>query len=90
MAIIVKINSGFLFGHKMLVVISLVFWVTFVFDSNLSMHFGLKSSFESYFLFFVFYGELWLKICGWLVCTDNIKILSVLALKLRILKFDLA
>ena len=45
--IFVKLNSGFLFGHKALV-ISLAFWVTFAFDSSLGILLRLKSRFESY------------------------------------------
>src|SRR5690606_31550159 len=44
----VKTNSVFLFGHKGFVVISLTFWVTFVFDSSLGILLYSKSSFESY------------------------------------------
>ena len=41
-------NSGNMFGHKGLVVVSLAFWVIVTFDSTLSMRLVLKSSFESY------------------------------------------
>ena len=37
-----------MFGHKELPVISQIFWVTFAFDSSLSIFLQSKSSFESY------------------------------------------
>ena len=47
-AIFVKMSSVFLFGHKGLAVISQGFWVTFAFDSSLSILLQSKSSYESY------------------------------------------
>ena len=47
-AIFVKMSYDFLFGHKGLTIISQAFYISFAFDSSLSIILYLKSSFELY------------------------------------------